>query len=421
MRRGIFGGWPVRPDAVAQAEVDEQTAASDQTAITIEDRRAAGPPPGPPGPPPPERELWPWLLALLVLVLVGLGVVYLVTRDDKSPPRRGTRTTPVHSATVPTPSGRVTVPRLVGLTAPVALTQLQQLGLAGATRNVPSPKPANVVVAQKPGAARHVAKGETVMLTVSKGLGTVAVPDVVGQQVGNALSTLHVGAFKSRVVRVPSAERAGQVMAQAPRAGAKARPGAAVRLNVSDGSKQAPSTGKASTPTTTIAAAGSKELSPSTTTAARANASPLVRVPDLEGKRLLDTRRLVRRIGLVIEVRRVPNAKPLGTVIGQAKKPGTEVKRGTHLLVTVSKGRKPSSSETPPQSAQSIAIPDVTGEDEISATQDLESAGFTVQAVDRGTPDTSQDGLVIEQIPAANQPAQPNSTVTIYVGRYTNA
>jgi beta-lactam-binding protein with PASTA domain len=108
-------------------------------------------------------------------------------------------------------------------------------------------------------------------------------------------------------------------------------------------------------------------------------------------------------------------------VIAQAKKPGTRLARGTHLLVTVSKGRKPSTSTTQSQSgSQSIAVPDVTGEDEITATQDLESAGLTVRVVDRDTADASQDGVVIEQTPAANQSVHSDSTVTIYVGRYTS-
>ena len=70
--------------------------------------------------------------------------------------------------------------------------------------------------------------------------------------------------------------------------------------------------------------------------------------------------------------------------------------------------------------SQPIAVPDVTGEDEVTATQDLENAGLTVQVVDRDTAEASQDGMVIEQAPTANQSAQPNSTVTIYVGRYTS-
>lgn len=422
MRRGIIGGWPVR------AEFVEQTAASDENTVTLEERRPAEPPPGPPFEPPPERELWPWLLVLLVLVLGGIAAVYFATRDDTSTDRQATtqavakpKTASPNPTTTRTParSGRVIVPRLVGLPTPTALKRLRQLGFVGATHNVFSDKPRNVVVAQTPGSSRKLKKGETVLLNVSKGPKAIAVPDVVGQTVADALSTLRSEAFKPRIVLVPSAGPAGQVLAQHPKAGAKAPPRIAVRLNVSKG-KQAASTGRESTPTTTLAANTNRETTPRTRTAP-ANASPLVRVPDLEGKKLIDARRLVRQVGLVIEIRRVPSAEPLGTVIAQAKKPDTRLNRGTHLLVTVSKGQRPSASTTQSQSgSQPFAVPDVTGEDEITATQVLESAGLTVRVVDRDTADASQDGLVIEQTPTANQSAQPNSTVTIYVGRYTS-
>jgi hypothetical protein len=55
---------------------------------------------GPPGPPlPPEevlarkRELWPWMLVLLVLVLGGLAAAYFATRDDKKNAKGVTVTT----------------------------------------------------------------------------------------------------------------------------------------------------------------------------------------------------------------------------------------------------------------------------------------------------------------------------------------
>jgi beta-lactam-binding protein with PASTA domain len=419
VRRGVFSGWPVRPELL------EQTAVADETAVTLEER-PAGRPPAPPEEPPPTRELWPWLLALLVLVLAGIAVLYFATRDDSTTRRQVTTPAAVQPGTSPTttavrtpaPSARVTVPRLVGLPTPTALRRLRQLGLTGATRNVFSGKPRNVVVAQTPGASRKLAKGETVLLNVSKGPKAVRVPDVVGQTVADALSTLRAQALKPRIVRVPNVEPAGQVVAQHPKAGAKAQPGIAVRLNVSDG-KRAASTGTESTPTTTVAATMNQETAP-TTTAAAANATPLVRVPDLEGKKLIDARQLVRRLGLVIEIRQVPNAQPLGTVVAQAKKPGTQVERGTHLLVTVSIGRPTSTSTTPSQAeSQPIAVPDVTGEDETTATQDLQNAGLAVHVVDRDTTNASQDGLVVQQTPAANQSVQSGSTVTIYVGRFS--
>jgi eukaryotic-like serine/threonine-protein kinase len=427
VRRGVIKGWPVRADVVEQSEAAEQPAISDPTAATLEDLRATGPPLGPPSEVPNERDLWPWLLALLVLVLVGIAVVYFATRDDTNTQHHASTTAPAPSTVptssttptgrVPSPSEQVTVPRLVGLAAPVALARLRQIGLAGATQNVFSKKPANVVVAHAPGAPRKAAKGDTVMLKVSKGPGSAAVPDIVGQSLRDALRTLHAQSFKSRVVRVPSVEPAGQVVAQHPRAGAKARSGTGIRLNVSAGNRSAP-IGKVGVPVTTTTT--KDESDASATRPSPPSPSPVVRVPDLVGANLRDARRIVRRIGLVIEIRRVPNAQPLGSVIAQAKEPGTEVKRGTHLLITVSRGREPLTATNPSQGSQPSATPDVVGQDEVSATQDLENAGFTVQVVDRDTTDASEDGIVIEQNPAANQSVRRNSTVTIYVGRYTS-
>jgi eukaryotic-like serine/threonine-protein kinase len=147
-----------------------------------------------------------------------------------------------------------------------------------------------------------------------------------------------------------------------------------------------------------------------------------VQVPDLEGKKLIEARQLLRRVGLVIEIRRVPNAQSLGTVVAQAKKPSMRLKRGSHLLVTVSTGPAQSNSFSASESSNAgeglIAVPDVTGQDETTATQELQSAGLTVRVVDRDTPEASEDGIVVEQAPAANESVQTDSTVTIYVGRY---
>jgi serine/threonine-protein kinase len=91
-------------------------------------------------------------------------------------------------------------------------------------------------------------------------------------------------------------------------------------------------------------------------------------------------------------------------------------------LVTVSTGPAQSSSSSASESSNAgeglIAVPDVTGQYETTATQDLQSAGLTVRVVDRDAQDASEDGIVVEQAPAANESVQTDSTVTIYVGRY---
>jgi eukaryotic-like serine/threonine-protein kinase len=305
------------------------------------------------------------------------------------------------------------------------LRRLQELGLTGTARNVFSTKPRNQVVAQAPGASRRLAKGATVTLNVSKGLRAVPVPEVVGQMVADALSTLRTQGLKVRIVRVPSSEPAGQVVAQNPKAGATARASlVVVRLNVSDGKRAvtpAPSTTQTSPAATTQATAPP-------TSSASAPAGGLARVPDLEGKKLIDARKLLRKVGLIIEIRRVPNFQPLGTIVAQAKKPGTRLKRGSHLLVTVSMGRPQSASSSSGAggsgssggtSTAPVSVPDVVGEDETTAIQDLQNAGLSVRVIDRDTADTSQDGIVLEQSPAASSSVRLESTVTIYVGRYT--
>jgi serine/threonine-protein kinase len=407
---------------IEQAAVGGQTAVTveedGQTAVTVEEEvRPVGPPPMPPPELPSDREIWPWLLALLLLVLGGLAAVYFATRDDQRNTRRPTatqtvvQTTPVQRTTPvtaisrkPAVPSRVRVPALVGLPAPTALERLQKIGLTGTTHGVFSTKPRNQVVSQKPGAARTLAKDATVTLNVSKGLKAIPVPDVVGQSTANALNTTRAQGFKGNLVRVPSAQPVGQVIAQHPQAGAKAQTGSAIRLNVSEGTK--PSTAPSvttRTPTTT---------SEETTPRSAAPASAAVTVPDLQGSKLIDARRQLRRMGLVIEIRRVPNSLPRETIVAQTRKPGTTLKRGGHLLVTVSSGPKR-------PTAQSVTVPDVTGEDEAAASQALENAGLLTRVIDQETTDPSQDGVVIDQTPVANDSAPAKSNVTIYVGRYT--
>ena len=137
-----------------------------------------------------------------------------------------------------------------------------------------------------------------------------------------------------------------------------------------------------------------------------------VTVLDVTGKKLLAARKLIRKAGLVTEFKRVPNDLPKGTVVSQSPKPGTTAKRGAHVLVNVSLGPAPTTG-----AAQ--IVPDVTGEDEATATQDLQSAGYQIEVVSQDTADPAEDSVVINQNPAAGQSAPAKSKVTIYVGRFS--
>jgi len=391
-----------RPRTIAPAE---------ETAVLVEEVGPPAPPPLPPGEFPPERELWPWMLVLLALVLAGLAAAYFATRADKksSPATTATQTVvPEASRTsVPKPKpavpARAAVPTLVGEPAPVALQTLRKLGLSGTTRGVFSAKPRNQVVSQKPAAGGELAKGSLVTLNVSKGPKAVPIPDVVGQDQAAAVATVKAQGFVPDVARVPSDQPAGQVVAQHPVVGTKAAPGSGVRLNVSAGPKK-PSGTNTSTPGAPAPGA--------TTTGSAAPAPATVTVPGVTGMKLLAAHKLIRNAGLVTEFKRVPNDLSKGTVVSQSPNPGTTAKRGAHVLVNVSLGPNPTAGAPP-------IVPDVTGEDEATATQDLQSAGYQVEVVSQDTADPAEDRVVIAQNPAAGQSAPAKSKVTIYVGRFS--
>ncbi len=349
--------------------------------------------------PPPDRELWPWLVVLLVLVIAALVGAWLASRHHGGSPK--TTGAPVQTvAAVPTTKApaRIALPRVVGLEAPAALAALRRAGLAGTTRGVFSEKPANRVVAQSPAPAARVSRGGTVILNVSKGRKPVPVPDVTGQRVAAAVDTLRAQGLTANLVRVPSDQAAGQVLAQHPQGGATAPSGSAVRLNVA--------TRTSSGQTTPTAPA-----SPTAVTT--------VTVPDVRGQKINDARKQLRGVGLVLEIRKVPSSLSKNSVVSQSPRADTAAEQGDHVLLTVSRGPAKGKKRAGAVSAAAATfVPDVTGEDEVTATQDLEAAGFDVRAVDQETTDESEDGLVVGQSPAVGRQAPAGAEVTIYVGRF---
>jgi eukaryotic-like serine/threonine-protein kinase len=393
------------------------------------------PPPGAPlEEPPPNRALWPWLLVLLVLVLAGIAAAIIATHDKKHHPAAATTAPPpttTQAATPrplpkpkPTPAVKeVAVPKLLGLSAPTALRAARAAGLTATTKGVFSDKPRNTVVRQSPAAATKVAKGATLTLLVSKGPKAAPVPDVVGQDSAAAIASMKAAGFAPKTVNVPSAEPAGRVVAQHPAAGQKAPAGTDVRLNISTGKGAAPATTAAATtaPVTTAPATTAPATTAPATTTAPAPRPATVAVPDVRGMKLLAARHAIRNVGLVTEWKRVPNSQPRGTVVSQSPKPGTKARRGAHVLVNTSLGPpapKPAAGGTT-TATTAPAVPDVTGEDVHTATQDLQAAGFTVNVVQQDVTDQSEDGIVIQQSPSAGQTAPAHSQVTIYEGRFS--
>jgi serine/threonine-protein kinase len=61
-------------------------------------------------------------------------------------------------------------------------------------------------------------------------------------------------------------------------------------------------------------------------------------------------------------------------------------------------------------------VPDVTNQDQDSATSTLQAAGFRVNVVRQDVQDPGLDGIVLSQDPTGGTKAPQGSTVTITVG-----
>jgi serine/threonine-protein kinase len=391
----------------------------------------------PAGPPPPERRWWLWLLLLLVVVIGGLVAWWLLTRgDDKTTvpdviglrsqaaaarihdhdldvlprtgqsnrppdvvfaqkPGAGTQLDDGQTVTIFISSGRLAVPDVVGLPLKDAQQQLEAKGFKSEVKRVASSKPKGIVVDQAPVAGVTAVRGTAVKLSVSSGEKPVIVPQVVGQTQGSAVSTLTKLKLKPILRNVPSSKPVGIVVAQKPAAGKEVDPGSKVTLNVSTGS---PSTTTVATTTTTATTATV------TTTAARA------RVPRVTGLAQTPALRRLNSLGFRPTVTYVPSARPANRVVSQRPAPGTSLRRGALVRVNVSTGPNP---QAP------VTVPNVVGQDQATAANNLRAAGFRVVVLNRPTRDQSKNGLVVDEQPKAGSSIPRGSQVTIFIGRFS--
>jgi len=211
---------------------------------------------------------------------------------------------------------------------------------------------------------------------------TVAVPAVAGSSLPRAVAALKRAGLTVVVTHVAATVSEGRVVSQSPAAGAKVEKGGRVRLRVA--------------------------------------VHPLVAVPDLTGMTGLRAAHTLQADHLKPSFKYVPSTQPARTVVSQWPRAGTKVRQGTGVLLNVSNGARPAASASGAAggSAQ-VAVPDVTGEDEATATAELQDAGFSVDSVDSTTSDPSEDGVVLDETPSGGSRAADGSTVTITVGRYS--
>jgi serine/threonine-protein kinase len=303
------------------------------------------------------RPIWPWLLALGLILSAAVAGWYVWTQIQDQ-----------LNASKP-----VSVPLVVNLTEDAAKFQLEQADLKAKVQfkaylNVPR----GTVAAQDPEAGTRTAKGNTITIFVSNGKPKTKVPDVVGEDAADATVALTQANLKYHIVEINSPKEANSVLATAPGAGAVVTYGTDVRVNVSKGPKP-------------------------------------VTVPDVREQPFENATSALQGAGFAVKSRQVDSDEPKGTVVATDPAPGSAVAPNSIVTISISKGPK------------AVEVPDVTGFNESDATSELQEAGFQVQSGTTPTTDPALDGAVMSQDPLAGTRAKPGSTVTILVGSLEEA
>jgi serine/threonine-protein kinase len=123
----------------------------------------------------------------------------------------------------PPKPGPVSVPNVVGESLPQAQQELGKLGLKNRVVSQASSQPGNQVLSQTPNPGQSAPPGSAVTLTVSNG--KVSVPNVVGQTVSDAKSSLANAGFNNVTTSTQSSNQTpGTVLSQTPAGGAQADP-----------------------------------------------------------------------------------------------------------------------------------------------------------------------------------------------------
>ncbi len=304
-------------------------------------------------PPRRRRPVWPWLLALLLIVAAGVSGWYAFGKIQDSLGGSGT----------------VSVPFVVSMREDLAVQKLNGMGLGAAVHRQPNlTTKVGQVFQQGTVAGARVIKGTQIDIYVSLGAPKVHVPDVMGKSNNDAIAAITDAKLKFKVLQVFSKEDAGTVVAQEPRGGRIVNQGSIVHINVSRG------------------------LQP-------------LQVPDVRGQLFDNAAGQLQGAGFAVARRDVESVQPKDTVIDQDPRGGASLSRGGTVTLFVSKGPK------------QTTVPDVTSQDQDSATQVLEQSGFSVDVQEEDVTDPNQDGIVLSQDPIGGTRAKPGTTVTIFVGR----
>jgi beta-lactam-binding protein with PASTA domain/predicted Ser/Thr protein kinase len=354
------GHVPMETSDAATVVLSGGRALDADTAVTQLRRPRIGGPPGYPPqyePPPRRRAIWPWFLGIgaALAILAGGWLLYETIQ---------------HQINAAKP---VAVPYVVGIQQAQAVNLITAKNLVPRVQRVyNSDVEEGFVFAQNPTEGTRVDKQSQVIIEVSKGKPQVTIPDVVGDNVTDAVKELTADGLDARVVNVSSDKDKDTVTAQAPAAGTVVLEGTQVRINISSGPKP-------------------------------------ISVPNVIGLPYQDAASELHRDGFSVARIDVDSELGKGIVVDQEPNGGETGSKGSAVTLSVSKG------------PVTTSVPDVTTQNLSVAEATLETNGFKWQVVLEDTDDPTLDGVVISQDPAGGSQAKPNSVVTLFVGRFTGS
>ncbi len=268
--------------------------------------------------------------------------------------------------------GNVTVPRVVGQSVQSASAELRAAGLKAGVDRVTSGRPSGQVLAQDPGGGDRATDGSTVTLTVSSGPGQVQLPTVDGLSQKQATAQLtDAGLVVSRIVKQANDNvPAGSVISSSPAAGQNVDRGSNVTLFVSSGPQK-------------------------------------TAVPDVVGLTQQAAQQTLGDRGFQVTIAQQGSATATpGTVLSQSPAAGSKVDPEATVTIVVARA------------IPMVTVPDVTGQSATEASDTLTAAGLVVRTTLQNVTDQGEDGLVLDQRPAASTQVQKGAPVRIFVGRY---
>jgi beta-lactam-binding protein with PASTA domain/tRNA A-37 threonylcarbamoyl transferase component Bud32 len=308
-------------------------------------------------PPPARRSIWPWLLALGLVIAAAVAGLYAYERIQDE-----------LNANKP-----VAVPLLEGQEEALAVNNILDRDLEPhvVRQYRPDDSEKGRVFDQDPESGERIERGNAVTIYVSQGKRKVDVPTVLGLSVAEAVARLKDAGLNANDVGVFSTKPEGTVIGQDPGEGKRVAEGTTVRINVSQGEKP-------------------------------------IAVPDVVGRSYEDAKAALEGEGFVVKRQDQNSNIQANTVIETKPAADSGLQRGATVTVIVSKGPK------------DVAVPNVVDLDEETARTKIEDAGFSVSVSDEPTDDPANDGFVLAQDPPGGNRAEPGATVVIFVGRFSD-